>query len=210
MRRLWDILSVRLLRRSRLNPSRCVNQIDEVCETIEKSINQAVQKTLDQLEKDCDLITSTISNKLEQDRSNVSYNKSSRFNAFLCGFMAIFLPVAFIISFLINTFFPDDLEALVGEGLATTLYTIMGIVLYLWEGIPEDGQVVAVMVFGATCYFFLFLARYFTRQGTQTLTKKEKKNLMERSEYVKDVLKAKKKKLYEEYLKQCAAEYDFN
>lgn len=38
-----------------------------------------------------------------------------------------------------------------------------GIVLYLWEGIPEDGQVVAVMVFGATCYFFLFLARYFTR-----------------------------------------------
>lgn len=45
-----------------------MNQIDEVCETIEKSINQAVQKTLDQLEKDCDLITSSISSKLEQDR----------------------------------------------------------------------------------------------------------------------------------------------
>uniref|UniRef100_A0A672RG38 Uncharacterized LOC107599615 n=1 Tax=Sinocyclocheilus grahami TaxID=75366 RepID=A0A672RG38_SINGR len=49
-------------------PSRCINQIDEVCETIEKSINQAVQKTLDQLEKDCNLIISTINHTLEQDR----------------------------------------------------------------------------------------------------------------------------------------------
>ncbi|XP_060763414.1 uncharacterized protein si:dkey-98f17.5 isoform X2 [Neoarius graeffei] len=160
-------------------PSRCVNQIDEVCETIEKSINQAVQKTLDQLEKDCDLIAFSISNKLEQD------------------------------SF-INTFVPEELGALVGEGLATTLSVTTGIVLYLWEWIPEDGQVVAVIIFGATCYFFLFLARYFARQHSKTLTKKEKKNLMEYSEYVKDVLKAKKKKLYEEYLKQCATEYDFN
>lgn len=51
-----------------VQPSRCVNQIDGVCQTIEKTINQAVQKTLDQLEKDCDLISSTIDSKLSQDR----------------------------------------------------------------------------------------------------------------------------------------------
>lgn len=137
-------------------------------------------------------------------RNNVSYNKSSRFNAVLCGFLAIFLPAVFIISFLINVLFPDDLGALVGEGLAATLYTVMvstfsymfehvyvkiyivwygkwehlvcdfvfhsfccvlfqAVVLYLWEWIPEDGQVVAVMIFGVTCYFFFFLARYFAR-----------------------------------------------
>lgn len=45
-----------------------MNQIDAVCQTIEKTINQAVQKTLDQLEKDCDTICSTISGKLEADR----------------------------------------------------------------------------------------------------------------------------------------------
>lgn len=45
-----------------------MNQIDAVCQTIEKTINQAVQKTLDQLEKDCDTICSTISEKLEADR----------------------------------------------------------------------------------------------------------------------------------------------
>lgn len=45
-----------------------MNQIDGVCQTIEKTINQAVQKTLDQLEKDSDLICSTISGRLEKDR----------------------------------------------------------------------------------------------------------------------------------------------
>lgn len=45
-----------------------MNQIDGVCQTIEKTINQAVQKTLDQLEKDSDLICSTISTRLEKDR----------------------------------------------------------------------------------------------------------------------------------------------
>ncbi|XP_046697540.1 EH domain-containing protein 1 isoform X2 [Silurus meridionalis] len=190
-------------------PSRCVNQIGEVCETIEKSINQAVQKTLDQLEKDCDLIVSSISNKLEQDRNNVKYNKSSRLNSFLCWILAFFLPAVFITSFLINTFVPDQLGDLVGDGVAPTLYFITYIVLSLWEWIPEDGQVVAVITFGAACYLFLFLARYFARQRSKTLTKKEKKNLIECNEYVKDVVKTKKK-LYKEYLKQCAAEYDFN
>ncbi|KAL7839922.1 hypothetical protein SRHO_G00265800 [Serrasalmus rhombeus] len=190
-------------------PSRCVNQIDEVCETIEKSINQAVQKTLDQLEKDCDLITSTISNKLAQDRANMSYNKSSRINSFLCGLLAFFLPTLFITGFLVTTFAPEELDTLVGEGLARVLYMSTAVVMYLWEWIPEDGQLVSIIVFGAMCYFFFFLARYFAGQGYKTLTKKEKKNLMECSEYVRDVIKAKKKRLYEEYLQQCAAEYDF-
>lgn len=45
-----------------------MNQIDGVCQTIEKTISQAVQKTLDQLEKDSDIICSTISSRLEKDR----------------------------------------------------------------------------------------------------------------------------------------------
>ncbi|KAG9261993.1 hypothetical protein AMEX_G25614 [Astyanax mexicanus] len=189
--------------------SRCVNQIDEVCETIEKTINQAVQKTLDQLEKDCDLITSTISNKLAQDRANVSYNKSSYINSFLCGFLAFFLPTLFITSFIVTTFISEDLDSLVGEGLARVLTVSTGIVMYLWEWVPEDGQLVSIIIFGAMCYFFLVLARYFARQGCKTLTKKEKKSLTECSDYVQEIIKAKKRKLYEEYLQQCAAEYDF-
>ncbi|KAG1957958.1 uncharacterized protein si:dkey-98f17.5 [Pimephales promelas] len=190
-------------------PSRCINQIDEVCETIEKSINQAVQKTLDQLEKDCNLVISTINHTLEQDRVNASCNRSNRFNSFLCAVLGIFLPSIFILSFIISTFAPEELDTLVGEGLAKMLYFSTGIVVYLWEWIPEDWQIWFGISFGALCYFMFFLAKYFARQGNKTLTKKEKKKLAEFSDYIQDVLKSKKRKLYEEYLRQCAAEYDF-
>ena len=36
-----------------------------------------------------------------------------------------------------------------------------GIVMYIWDWIPEDGQVVFVIFFGAFCYLLLFLAKYF-------------------------------------------------
>lgn len=189
-------------------PSRCVNQIDGVCQTIEKTINQAVQKTLDQLEKDSDLICSTISNRLEQDRTDVIYNKSVRLHSFMCGALGVFLPLLFILSLVVNTFSKEQMDELLGEGLARTLSIFTGIVVYLWDWIPEDGQVVFIIIFGAICYLLLFLAKYFARQGTKTLTKKEKKAMAEYSDYIQDVVKNKKGKLYEWYLQQCAADYD--
>lgn len=36
-----------------------------------------------------------------------------------------------------------------------------GIVMHIWDWIPEDGQVVFVIFFGAFCYLLLFLAKYF-------------------------------------------------
>lgn len=45
-----------------------MNQIEEVCNDIEKTINQTVQNTLNTLEKDCENIATLIQEKLEQDR----------------------------------------------------------------------------------------------------------------------------------------------
>lgn len=41
---------------------------------------------------------------------------------------------------------------------------LQGIVMYLWDCIPEDGQVVFVIVFGGLCYLLLFLSKYFARR----------------------------------------------
>uniref|UniRef100_A0A8C4SFF9 Uncharacterized LOC114658621 n=1 Tax=Erpetoichthys calabaricus TaxID=27687 RepID=A0A8C4SFF9_ERPCA len=49
-------------------PSRCLNQIDEVCQTIEKTINQTVQNTLNHLEQDAEVIAERIDVKLAEDR----------------------------------------------------------------------------------------------------------------------------------------------
>ena len=47
--------------------TRCVNQIEDVCKDIEKTINLTIQNTLDQLEKDCDVIVQQVERKLDED-----------------------------------------------------------------------------------------------------------------------------------------------
>ncbi len=51
--------------------TRCVNQIDEVCKQIEKTIKQTIQNTLNSLEKDTEMIISQINHKLKQDEWDV-------------------------------------------------------------------------------------------------------------------------------------------
>lgn len=45
-----------------------MNQIEEVCKDVEKTINQTVQNTLNSLEKDCEKIATLVEQKLELDR----------------------------------------------------------------------------------------------------------------------------------------------
>jgi len=45
-----------------------MNQIDEACKDIEKTINLTVQNTLNTLERDCDHIAQLIDTKLATDR----------------------------------------------------------------------------------------------------------------------------------------------
>ena len=46
---------------------RCVNQIDEVCRDVEKTINQTIQNTLNALERDCDEIGTKVDLAIEND-----------------------------------------------------------------------------------------------------------------------------------------------
>ena len=48
-------------------PVRCVNQIDEVCRDVEKTINQTIQNTLNALERDCDEIGTKVDLAIEND-----------------------------------------------------------------------------------------------------------------------------------------------
>ncbi|XP_041083885.1 uncharacterized protein si:dkey-98f17.5 isoform X2 [Polyodon spathula] len=189
-------------------PSWCVNQIDGVCKTIEKTISQAVQKTLNQLDKDCDLICRTISNQITLDREYVGCNKSSYLQSLLFGALGTVLPVLLVISLLLNTFSRDEVEGAVGESLASLLHSSTSVMMILWGWIPEDGQIWLLLILLATCYLFLSLAKYRASKTYRTLTKREKRCLAQYQDYIQDAVKHKKKLLYEEYLRHCAAEYD--
>lgn len=75
-------------------PSRCVNQIDEVCRTIEKTINQTVQNTLNSLEKDCELINDAVTDTLINDRCVTETLLSAFSTDMLDGFGTITSHVA--------------------------------------------------------------------------------------------------------------------
>lgn len=54
-------------------------------------------------------------------RADVSFNSSVRLHSFLCGALGILLPCLFILSFIVNTLTPEELQELLGDGLAKAL-----------------------------------------------------------------------------------------
>ncbi len=55
---------------------RCVNQIEDVCRDVEKTINQTIQNTLNQLEKDCDHIGALVDEAVDKDNKARSVYKA--------------------------------------------------------------------------------------------------------------------------------------
>jgi hypothetical protein len=51
-----------------------VNQIEGVCQDIERTINQTIQNTLNALERDCETIALLLDKRLEQDTADRNYN----------------------------------------------------------------------------------------------------------------------------------------
>uniref|UniRef100_A0A673JM81 Sarcalumenin-like n=1 Tax=Sinocyclocheilus rhinocerous TaxID=307959 RepID=A0A673JM81_9TELE len=90
-------------------PSRCVNQIEEVCRTIEKTINQTVQNTLNSLEKDCKLITEAITETLHNDRQCSIENRRSRFKGCLLGMLGFTVPLLLLVTLVLALHLTLDL-----------------------------------------------------------------------------------------------------
>lgn len=57
-----------------LQQTQCVNQIEGVCQGIERTINQTIQNTLNILERDCETLTVLIEKHLERDRVDRGFN----------------------------------------------------------------------------------------------------------------------------------------
>ena len=81
-------------------PTRCVNQIDDVCRDVEKTINQTIQNTLNQLEKDCIEIGALVDSTIDNDNAARSYNLRASGKGFLLLFLGCTLPIALIVNFL--------------------------------------------------------------------------------------------------------------
>lgn len=190
-------------------PSRCVNQIDDVCRTIEKTINQTVQNTLNSLEKDCNLITEAVTETLQNDRQCSIENRRARFKGCLLGMMGFIVPLLLLVVLVLGSLSKDVLVLMLGDSGTEALSLYVAPAVKAFESLSVEVQLYSCAGLVLLSFILLLLAR-FSFRTKPTLSGKQKRQLQEKLEYVQEVVKTKKKKLYEEYLRQSVGDQDMN
>ncbi|TKS91782.1 hypothetical protein D9C73_026019 [Collichthys lucidus] len=185
-------------------PSRCVNQIEEVCRTVEKTINQTVQNTLNSLEKDCEIISEAITDTLVNDRQTSVGNRRARCKSCFLTLLGFSVPMALMALLVLGTLSKELLEMALGrEGTETlSLYLV-------FESLSVEQRFYGCGLLVFVSFLLLIIAR-FSFRTQPTLSGKQKRQLQEKLEYVQEVVKTKKKKLYEEYLRQSVSDHDMD
>uniref|UniRef100_A0A8W8JXW3 G domain-containing protein n=1 Tax=Magallana gigas TaxID=29159 RepID=A0A8W8JXW3_MAGGI len=186
--------------------SSCVNQIEEVCQDIEKTINQTIQNTLNSLERDCDQIATLVEEKLQKNMKTSSENLQARFRGASFGLLGVFIPFLMLTTYLISTQ-QKVMKDILGENILDTLGIYLGPLARGWKAIPvQYSTYILYFIFGFTL-IMLLIARYVSRTKL-TLSRKEKRHLSEIREFVQNTVKKKKESLYSDYLKQSVADHD--
>lgn len=186
--------------------SSCVNQIEEVCQDIEKTINQTIQNTLNSLERDCDNIATLVEEKLQKNMKTSSENLQARFRGASFGLLGVFIPFLMLTTYLISTQ-QKVMKDILGENFLDTLGIYLGPLARGWKAIPiQYSTYILYFIFGFTL-IMLLIARYVSRTKA-TLSRKEKRHLSEIREFVQNTVKKKKESLYSDYLKQSVADHD--
>jgi len=188
-------------------PVRCVNQIDEVCKDIEKTINQTIQNTLNSLEKDCDRIGTLVDEAIARDNAARKGNIKAYLKGGLLYLVSVTLPLALLLAMLLSLAHRSTVADLIGDQVADMLILYTAPVRAFWAGVPEDYQVYGGVSLIFLTFLLLFLARW-TSQTTATMSRKQKRALLDKQEYVKNVVKAKKGTLYAEYLQETVSAQD--
>ncbi|KAK9534843.1 hypothetical protein VZT92_007263 [Zoarces viviparus] len=190
-------------------PSRCVNQIEEVCRTIEKTINQTVQNTLNSLEKDCELISEAITDTLGNDRQTSAMNRRARCKSCLLTLLGFTVPLALMALMVLGILSQELLEVALGREGTETLSLYLSPVVKVFDSLSVEQRLYGCGGMVLLSFLLLIIARFAFRTQP-TLSGKQKRQLQEKLEYVQEVVKSKKKKLYEEYLRQSVSDHDMD
>ncbi|XP_067121334.1 uncharacterized protein [Centruroides vittatus] len=185
------------------NPSRCVNRIEEVCKEIDRTINLTIQNTLNSLEYDCERIASAIYDSIFRDEQSKRENFRASGKGILLAMLGVVLPLLFVLNFLAG----NVSRYVLGENLSEILRSYTPNVGALWKRLPSDYYVSFLIAVSITSVLFLILAKWYFRLKP-TLTRKQKRTLIETKDYIQNYVKVKKQHLYQEYLMQSVADHD--
>lgn len=180
-----------------------------MCKTIEKTITQTVQTTLNTLGRDCQKLTESIEKALQEDDETVWRNRRSRVRGCLFGLSGFLLPLFLFASALFGSIPQSVWAGLLGASGVETLELYLSPFETLWSLVPEDYVLYTFLSLALLAFLFLLLAQRCFRTRP-TLSKKQRRFLQDRQTYIGEVVAEKKKHLYEEYLKQSVGEHDMS
>ncbi|KAK3553182.1 hypothetical protein QTP86_031758, partial [Hemibagrus guttatus] len=170
-------------------PSQCVNQIEEVCHAIHKTIKLVVQNRQNTLQKDCDLICEAVTDTLDNDRQcSKEKMKAWRLSCAL-GLLGFSILLLFILT--LGILHRDLLELALGIYGAETLLLYLTPLMMVLDSLPVQFQLI-------TCGFLMQLSivlnilAFLLFHAKPTLSIKQKRQLQEKLEYVQQVVKIKK------------------
>ncbi|KAM9457741.1 uncharacterized protein Hap1MRO34_018886 isoform 1-T1 [Clarias gariepinus] len=178
-------------------PTQCINQIDQVCHTIQKTINLTVQNTLNTLEKDCELIREAVTETLNNDWQYCKENRSAGSVSCALGMLGFFVMVLFAL--MMGIIYWEILEMVLGTYGTEILLLYLAPLIRVLDTVPVQIQLITSGFLMQLSVTLIILAFIFLNTKP-TLSEKQKIQLQKKLEYVQEVVKAKKKKLHQEYL----------
>lgn len=188
-------------------PVRCVNQIDDLCRNIDRTIDLTIQNTLNQLEKDCDKISNGIIAAIKDD-------DCARWNNFVditkCGLyliLACFICLAVLLDVFVSVMSSDNMVNLRSWYLFSHLQKLHLPIQLLRQIVPEGNSVLVTTLIVTVIVTFIII-RLLKRAQRPVLSKKRKNMLLEQCEYVSSHVNSVKDKLYRQYLEQAVWEQD--
>ena len=187
--------------------SRCVNQIEEVCKDVEKTINGTIQTTLNTLESDCMKIADLINKKIQLDVEARSANLRARCRGCFCTILGVMLPLILFVYFCVMTASKDLLRSALGQQNQELLQLYLAPVRGVFNTVPKDYHLYVLGSVALLSFLLLIFAR-ITMRSRATLTRGQKRVLIAERDYVQNNVRKRKEALYQEYLQQSVAEHD--
>ena len=163
---------------------RCVNQIEEVCKDIEKTINQTIQNTLNSLEKDCDTIGEMVDQAIARDNQAKAANIKAYLKGGFLYLLTLTLPMAMILTLVLAMLQESLVSDLIGMEGTELLKFYTAPVKTFWAGVPDDYQLWAGLGLVVIIMMLVVLARW-TSRTTTTLSRRVKRQLLDKQEYVR-------------------------
>ena len=185
-----------------IRETQCVNEIETVVEQVDKAINYSIQNTLNALEKDCDQVLELIHCKIEEDNQKRSRNLKASIKGVSLGLFSLSLPLLLVLSI-----FSSSLSSMFSETTIQAIDAYLYPFKTMWTWLPPSYQLYAIATVISLTVILLALAAWAARIQP-TLTRKDKKHLLEMRDFILNDIKPRKHELYTRYLSEIVMTHE--